>query len=208
MRVYPASVGLIPDGTRRWAERRGVGLVEAYTRSLLVLRRIVKYLLDVGVSYLYVYGLSMENCARRPQESLEALDVAVRRLAPRLIEELEARGVHVAFIGDPGRAPRGVAQIAMGRLLRPGEVPEPPVVIVAVCYSALVEPGCLGYTRSLPKIDLVYRSGGYRRLSGFFPILSDYAELYFDDALWPEVDVERVRRALEWYSGVKRNFGR
>jgi len=208
LQVYPRSIGLIPDGTRRWAKRQSVGLVEAYARSILVLRRVVSYLLDTGVSYLYIYGLSMENCVSRARESLSALDVAVRRLAPSLIEELEARGAHVVFVGDLARAPRGVAQIAMGRLLRPGEIPDPPVVIIAVCYSALVEPGCLGYTRSLPKIDLIYRSGGYRRLSGFFPILSDYAELYFDDVLWPEVDVERVKRALEWYSGVKRNFGR
>jgi len=59
----------------------------------------------------------------------------------------------------------------------------------------------------VPPIDLVIRTGGMRRLSGFFPLQTTYAELYFTDLLWPEFSREELKKALEWYEAQKRNFG-
>jgi Undecaprenyl pyrophosphate synthetase (EC 2.5.1.31) len=46
-----------------------------------------------------------------------------------------------------------------------------------------------------------------RRLSGFFPLQTTYAELYFTDLLWPEFSREELKKALEWYEAQRRNFG-
>jgi undecaprenyl diphosphate synthase len=57
-------------------------------------------------------------------------------------------------------------------------------------------------------VDLMVRTGGQRRLSGFLPWQSDYAELYFTDKLWPEFSRADYDDALAYFESVQRNFGR
>jgi undecaprenyl diphosphate synthase len=66
----------------------------------------------------------------------------------------------------------------------------------------------LGFEQRMPPIDLVIRTGGARRISGFFPLLVEYAELYFTDTLWPELTRRELDLAIEWFKRQRRNFGR
>ena len=69
---------------------------------------------------------------------------------------------------------------------------------------------CLGEygARDQSQIDLVFRSGGEHRLSGFFPMHTLYSEIFFTDLLWPEVGARDLYDALVWYSTRSRRFGR
>lgn len=64
------------------------------------------------------------------------------------------------------------------------------------------------YKREQTNIDLVYRSGGEKRLSGFFPTKTIYSELFFTDKLWPEVNLEDIHLVLEEFSKRNRRFGK
>jgi undecaprenyl diphosphate synthase len=59
----------------------------------------------------------------------------------------------------------------------------------------------------VPAVDLVVRTGGQRRLSGFLPLQTAYAELWFTDALWSELTREAFHGALAWYAGQERRLG-
>jgi undecaprenyl diphosphate synthase len=63
-------------------------------------------------------------------------------------------------------------------------------------------------TADLPHPDLLIRTGGEKRISNFLLWQLAYSELYFSDALWPDFDEAELDRALDWYSGRERRFGR
>ena len=55
------------------------------------------------------------------------------------------------------------------------------------------------HSSDVSRIDLIIRWGGMRRLSGFLPVQSVYADFYVEEALWPDYKDEHIRKALEWY---------
>ena len=64
------------------------------------------------------------------------------------------------------------------------------------------------YTRELPNVDLMIRTGGKKRMSNFLPWQSAYAELYFTDLFWPTFKKENLREALIYFQKQQRTFGR
>jgi undecaprenyl pyrophosphate synthase len=205
----PGSVGIIPDGNRRWAAANGVPLAAAYLRGARVAEAVVDYLVSVGVSRVFVYVLSADNCARRPHPELEAVAEAVRLGMEKARAWARRRGVTLVAVGDSSLMPPSVQDAVNGILWGGGRPPEP-FVVLAVCYSPEWEErayGCSATLKALGEIDLVFRSGGARRLSGFFPRLTLYSELYFSDKLWPDVTIDDVREALRWYARRDRRRG-
>ena len=64
------------------------------------------------------------------------------------------------------------------------------------------------YTKDLPDVDLVVRTSGESRLSNFLLYQSAYAELYFTDVLWPDFDGNELVKAIEWFNGRERRYGK
>lgn len=211
----PRHVGIIPDGNRRWARIHGASLLEAYMQGYRNLVRIVKHINNKGVRYITVYGLSRENCIFRSREEHEIIEkVAVTALRGiREDEDLKERDIRVLILGDPRMfSPKveaeAIATVKSSRNRRGG------LLTIAICYSGRWEvenycsKGMSPPSLLLPPIDLLIRTGGRRRLSGFFPIAAEYAELYFTDTLWPDLREEEVDRAFNWFARQERNFGR
>ena len=64
------------------------------------------------------------------------------------------------------------------------------------------------FSKDLPEVDLLIRTGGYRRLSNFLLWQTSYTELYFTDVLWPDFSKKNFAKALDWYRSVHRKFGK
>ena len=64
------------------------------------------------------------------------------------------------------------------------------------------------YSKELPEVDLLIRTGGFKRISNFIIWQSSYAELYFTDILWPNFSKNNFFKALDWFSSVDRKFGK
>ena len=64
------------------------------------------------------------------------------------------------------------------------------------------------FSKDLPEVDLLIRTGGYRRLSNFLLWQTSYTELYFTDVLWPDFSKKNFTKALDWYRSVHRKFGK
>ncbi len=213
MQKAPSHVGIIPDGNRRWARRASVSLKEAYEAGYKRLIEVVDALYKRGARYVTVYVLSRDNALRRPLHERAVIFRLVERGLRDLEgdERLQSRGIAVSILGDEAVLPRSVREAARhletttsGR--RGGRLR------LLLGYSSLWEiSATLARGRppslELPPIDLVIRTGGWRRLSDFVPLASAYAELYFTETLWPDFTLEELDRALEWYSRVQRNFG-
>ncbi len=211
----PGHVGIIPDGNRRWARRRGVSLADAYRAGYERLREVLDRLLDLGVRAVSVYAMSLDNYLKRSGEEAGAvMALALKGFRElRSSRRLASKGVEVRVIGRLNLAPSEVREEAEA-LEAETRGRGGPKLYIAFLYSSRAEleeaaSSCrVPETARIEPIDLIIRTGGMRRISDFFPLASIYAELYFTETLWPDFTLDELERALEWYSRIPRRFGR
>ncbi len=229
--AIPRHVAIVMDGNGRWAKQRGLPRTAGHERGEAALLDVVAGAIEIGVSYVSVYAFSTENWKRSPEEvrflmgfsrkvlhdrrdQLNEWGVRVRwagrrrRLWASVIKELEtaerltARNTVITLtmcVNYGGRAEiadaaRAIAvDVAAGRL-DPSRVSEKTVA------AHLDEP-------DMPDVDLFWRSSGEMRTSNFLPWQAAYAEMVFDDVLWPDVDRRHLWKAIEEYARRNRRFG-
>lgn len=222
----PNHVAIILDGNRRWAKLRGLPAVKGhYHGAYKALWPTVLAAPDQGIKYLTVWAFSTENWSRK-QNELDYLFKLFERGIRNRINELNHAGIRIKTIGQLDRFPKSVQQtiteaaertagntkmtftlalsyggraelVAAAKKLagkRPSQITE------AAFTKALYDP-------DLPNVDLLIRTSGERRLSGFMPWQLNYAELYFTDKLWPDFRPEDLAAALTEFAGRQRRFG-
>jgi undecaprenyl diphosphate synthase len=215
------------DGNGRWATARGLPVEEGHREGARALRRTVEAAIELGIRSLAVYAFSTENWARPPDEVesiLELMDETIDRELP----DLAKQGVRTRFFGRRDRVP-GALQEKMARLETETAHLERLQLWIAFDYGgraelveaarALVRDGVKDddvseeaiaqrlFAPELPDPDLVIRTSGEQRISNFLLWQSAYAELVFDETLWPDFGEERLRAAVEEYASRARRFG-
>ena len=215
------------DGNGRWAAARGLPVEEGHREGARALRRTVEAAVDLEISSLAVYAFSTENWARPPDEVesiLKLMDATIDRELP----DLAKQGVRTRFFGRRDRIPVAL-QEKMARL--EGETAHLDILQLWIAFDyggraelveamrRILEEGIRPqdvsedaivarlYAPELPDPDLVIRTSGEQRISNFLLWQSAYAELVFDDTLWPDFGEERLRAAVEEYASRGRRFG-
>ena len=229
--LTPRHIALVMDGNGRWAEDRGMVRTEGHKRGEAVLISLVEECLELGVDYLSAYAFSTENwrrssgevrflmgfnrdVLRRQRDYLHSLGVRVRWVGrrPRLwrsvvaeleqAEELTKNNTKMTLamcVNYGGRAElvdaaRGVAEdVAKGRI-KPRHVSE------KLFAQYLDEP-------DMPDVDLFLRPSGEQRTSNFLPWQSVYAEMVYQDVLFPDYTPNDLRAAVLEYAKRDRRFG-
>jgi undecaprenyl diphosphate synthase len=215
------------DGNGRWAAARDLPVEEGHREGARALRRTVEAAIDLGIHSLAVYAFSTENWSRPPDEVesiIELLDETIERELP----DLAKQGVRTRFFGRRDRVPDELQQ-KMARLETETEHLDRLQLWIAFDYGGraelveamrkILEEG-VGhqdlseadiaahlYAPELPDPDLVIRTSGEQRISNFLLWQSAYAELVFDDTLWPDFGEERLRVAVDEYARRARRFG-
>ena len=215
------------DGNGRWAAARGLPVEEGHREGARALRRTVEAAVDLEIASLAVYAFSTENWARPPDEVesiIELMDETIDRELP----DLAKQGVRTRFFGRRDRIPVAL-QEKMARL--EGETAHLDTLLLWIAFDyggraelveamrRILEEGTRPqdvseeaiaarlYAPELPDPDLVIRTSGEQRISNFLLWQSAYAELVFDDTLWPDFGEERLRAAVEEYASRGRRFG-
>ena len=220
-------LAIIMDGNRRWAKQQGMPAFKGHEKGYETLRKIADHCLEKGIEVLTVFAFSTENWKRAKDEVDFLLTLFVRALSEQ-IADMHQKGVRVKFIGDrsafsPELASmmndgeeltknntRAVFNIAMNY----GGRPEILHAIAELSkqgadMSALTEDQFSSalYTASLPDPDLIIRTSGEQRLSGFLPWQGVYSELYFTNLHWPDFLPSELDKALEEFASRQRRFG-
>jgi undecaprenyl diphosphate synthase len=215
LKRLPKHLGIIPDGNRRWATARGLAKSRGYDYGLESGFRVYELCVAFGIKELTLYGFTQDN-TKRPAEQKDAFQNA----CVKAVQWLMLRDAALLVIGDT-RSPLFPADLlphtrrtVFGRgLIR---------VNLLVNYSwrwdidhasrngsdprhAKVEKNLA--SADVSRIDLIIRWGGRRRLSGFLPVQSAYADFYFLDALWPDFEPEHLYQALRWYEHQEVTLG-
>lgn len=232
--VIPNHLGVIIDGNRRWAKKRGLPPWEGHRAGAEKLGKFLEWCLEVGIPYVSIYTLSTENL-NRPKEEVEKLFEILKEYVNSLLSDkekfslLEKYEVKVRFVGELNRLPKPLLRL-MYKLMKKTANFQKRVLNFLVAYGGkselvnafkkiakeIVKKGKIQITEkdiekhlyvSVP-VDLVIRTGGYQRLSNFLLWQCSYAEIYVTKTLWPDFSKREFVRALKWFSKQKRNFGR
>lgn len=227
----PRHIGIIMDGNGRWAQQRGLVRTNGHQAAEPVVFDTIAGAIEAGVRYLSLYTFSTENWKRSPQEVRFLMgfsrDIIHRRVAqmnewgvrvrwsgrrPRLwksvIDELEVAmertkrntTIDVVFcINYGGRAEIADACAAIAQEVRDGEISGDRVTEKMIAQHL--------YNPDIPDCDLVIRTSGEQRTSNFLPWQSVYAEMVYQDVLFPDYTRDDLREAVLEYARRDRRFG-
>jgi undecaprenyl diphosphate synthase len=224
----PAHVGIVMDGSGRWAQRRGLARTEGHAAGEEALVDTAYGALDLGIRWLTVYAFSTENW-RRPADEVRFLMGFNESLLLRRRDELHARGVRVRFSGRRDwRVPKRVLrQMDDAEALTAGN--RAMTLTMAFNYGGRAEivDAVRGIVRDrvaadkvdertiakrlyfpdMPDPDVVVRTSGEYRISNFLLWELAYAELVFTDVLWPDFRREHLVDAVAEFQGRSRRYG-
>ncbi len=215
----PLHVAVIMDGNGRWAENRGEKREIGHLFGAKRVPAVARAFFDRGVRIVSLYAFSQENF-RRPPIEVQGIFGCVEAFA-RSVETL-GDDVRVIFSGEKSALPPSLAAACLAAEERT-EVNKPFILNILIAYGGREE--ILRAARmlsgekiteqnfrsalyaDLPDPDLIIRTGGEKRLSGFMPFQSAYSELYFTDVLFPDFGDKDIEAALADYSSRQRRFG-
>lgn len=203
----PRHLGIIPDGNRRWARARGLAREHGYAAGIAPGIELMRRCRELGVEELSIYGFTQEN-TRRPRAQVEAFRAACVEFAERAL----AQGVALRVVGDarsrsfpsaltPLTARRTSGDLRVNLLVNYGWKWDLRQSLGgSLRANSRARPFADLGSHDVSRIDLVVRWGGRRRLSGFLPLQSAYADLHVIDTLWPAMDPAELTEALGWYA--------
>lgn len=199
--AVPQHIGFIPDGNRRWAKLRGLAKEEGYGFGVEPGICLYERCRALGVEEISIYGFTRDN-TKRPAIQKQAF----ARACVRFADALMGRGAALLVLGDEG-SPVFPEELSIFRE-RQGTGMK---VNLLVNYGWDWDINGLrtGELRSaaVSRIDLIVRWGGGRRLSGFLPIQSVYADFFIVNDYWPDFQMEQFEEALRWFREQDQTLG-
>ena len=200
-RALPGHVGFIPDGNRRWALRHGLAREDGYARGIAPGVALVDICARLGIPEISVYGFTGDN-TKRPSAQIERFRSACVDFAL----EVARRGAALLVIGRDA-SPLFPDELRAFRTRRGGGIRVNLLVNYHWEWDLAGMAGGRVRSCEIPRLDLIVRWGGGRRLSGFLPVQSVYADFYVVDDYWPDFKPEQFERALAWFREQDRTLG-
>jgi undecaprenyl diphosphate synthase len=200
-RRVPRHIGFIPDGNRRWALQHGLAKEQGYASGIAPGVALFEACKVLGIEEVSVFGFTQDN-TRRPTVQAQQFRAACVVFA----QEISRRGAALLVLGDE-RSTQFPVELA-GFRTRQGKGIK---VNFLVNYGwewdleGLKEGGLR--SADVSRLDLIVRWGGGRRLSGFLPVQSVYADIFVLDALRPDFEPKHLDTALTWLGQQDRTLG-
>lgn len=231
----PNHVAIIMDGNRRYSKIQGnMDPIEGHKKGVDTLENVIEWCIDLGINIVTVYAFSTENFNRDKKEVEGLMDLFVQSfLNISTNKKIHKNKIRLNAVGKLELFPKKVKDaidtaeeatkdynerminIAMGYDGRV-EIVDAFKKIAREVQKGNIEPDEINekmindnlYTAGLEDPNLVIRTSGEERLSGFLLWQSSYSELYFTDSLWPQLRKVDFLRAIRSYTQRQRRFGR
>ncbi len=200
-RKLPKHIGFIPDGNRRWAQRRGMHKQEGYAFGIDPGFALYEQCKQYGIEEVSVYGFTQDN-VKRPAEQTMAFRAACVTFAQQLYE----RGAALLVVGDE-TSEQFPPELRLFRERRGNGIR----VNFLVNYGWQWDLAGLKHgeirSKEVSRLDMVVRWGGGRRLSGFLPVQSVYADIFVIEDYWPDFKLRHLDEALAWFAQQDQTLG-
>jgi len=216
--ILPRHIGIIMDGNRRWAKKRGLAVIAGHTKAAeSTVEALIERAGERGVKYLTLWAFSTENWERDSEEVNGVMNLFRKALATKVASFIK-KGAKLNLIGDIARFAPDL-QSGMEKAILDSSGNSKITVTFALNYGGrdeirrAVEKGGVQFeqyldTAGMPDPDLIIRTGGEKRMSGFLMWQAAYSELYFSDVLFPDFGPSELDKAIEEYARRQRRFGK
>ena len=229
--TMPTHIGIIMDGNRRWAKAKGKPISYGHKEGAKTLEKIVRYANKIGLKYITVYAFSTENW-KRAQEEVKALMLLLQSYLDDYSKRADTENIRVKILGDISALSSGMQKsiqkciertkdntgvtfnIALnygGRdeLVKATQKIANQVKNNEIQIEDITEEFISNhlYTKEEPDPDLIIRTSGEKRLSGFLTWQSVYSEILFIDKKWPDFEEKDLDEAIIEYQKRTRKFG-
>lgn len=226
--VLPKHIGFIMDGNRRWAKEQNLSSLKGHYQGAEVLKEIALACFKFGVPIVSVYAFSTENWGRSKTEVTYLMKLIIKFVDENLQELIENQ-VRIIHIGSREGLPKAVLS-AIDKAVKTSENFTNGTLALCINYGGQQEivdaakkllrhqtdPRRLSvrefeqalYAPEIPPLDLVVRTSGEYRTSGFMLWRAAYAEYTFVDKYWPDFSKQDLRAVLLYYAKRQRRFGK
>ncbi len=213
-------VAIITDGNGRWAQQRGLPVVEGHRAGADVVKARLRDAAELGVEELTVFSFSTENWSRPAEEVAGLMQMFGERIEAET-PELHEEGVRMRFIGRrDGVERRLVERMEWAEATTAGN--DRIALFVAFNYGGRAEIVDAArsfqggseeefrkhlYAPEMHDPDLLIRTSGEQRISNYLLWQCAYSELIFRDELWPDFTREAFEESLHEFEARQRRFG-
>jgi undecaprenyl diphosphate synthase len=221
-------IGFILDGNRRWAKAKGLPTLEGHRQGSEVFKAIALAAFDRGIQYVSAYVFSTENWSRTREEVAYLMKLVIKAVESYL-EVFHAKGIKIEILGSREHLDDNVLK-AIEKTEE--QTKNNTKGTLALCFNygghqeivdatkEIIKMGIRAdevdkdvieqnlYSNDMPNIDLLIRTSGEQRTSGFMLWRAAYAELFFSKTLWPDFTVGELDDILADYTSRDRRFGK
>ena len=224
-------IALIMDGNGRWARSRGLPRYEGHAEGLRTLRKLLRDLKNLNISYLTLFTFSIDNW-KRPKEETSKLMQLLRKFISNDLSELHSNNVRIKVIGSRNEIPKDIVDLIKGAealtVNNTGlylqvafnysgrqEIINATKKIAIASAKGEIDPNKIDntifesnlYSAGVPDPDLIIRTGSEKRVSNFLLWQLSYSEVYFEECLWPDFNKNKLDLAINDYNSRSRRFG-
>lgn len=219
-------IAFILDGNKRWSKINNISLKNSYKEGLKNINNIIKYCLELKVSYLTLFTLSSENIKRNTVGNI--FQVIYDDFAFFFDKIIEEKKVRIKIIGSKKNLPKKIIDLIksceentknnLGLNLNlafnygfKNEIKEVLIKYLEFNNKINVQKDAdikkLFLLGEIPDPDILIRSGGEKRLSNFIMYNLTYTEIFFIDTLWPDFSKKELLGIINNYKTIKRRYG-
>ena len=224
--MNPANhVAIIMDGNGRWALNRRKSRNYGHQQGLRTIEKIVDYSIKKKISYLTLFTFSSENW-KRPRKEVNFLFKLLENYFKKNLLKVIRNGIKVKIIGNKSKLAsnlRKIIKLAENKTKKNKKIS----LQLALNYGSKDEiinslKNIIKrkqkittrnfeqnlYTAGFPDPDILIRTGGKKRLSNFLLWQMAYTEIFFIDKMWPDFNKNDLKKILNKFRNIKRNFGK
>lgn len=221
----PRHVGLITDGNRRWAKEHNLPKLEGHRKATQTVKKIAQAARKKGIKIFTAWGFSTENWDR-PKEEVNYLMDLFEKSIDNYAKSMKDEDIRIRVVGQKWRFSPAF-QEKIEKIEKNTGKNEGMIFNIALSYGGRDEiiQGFKNIAKNsidlenidektvsdnlwLPDVDLIIRTGGEQRLSGFMAWQSTYAELFFIKKYLPDFTPEDFDNILSEYAQRQRRFGK
>lgn len=223
----PLHMAFIMDGNRRWARQKGlptfVGHEKGYRRMETVVDQAIKH----TIPYITFWAFSTENWNRDKKEVDYLMKIFRKLFKSSFVKKLLKNRVKLQTLGELSPFPKDIVE-NIEKIKKQSKNNTAITVNIGLNYGGRAEILRAAemiqkkkekklneqifsdylYTKGQPNPDIIIRTGGDMRLSGFLPWQAVYSELYFTKIYWPDFDEKELGKVLKEYAKRQRSFGK
>ena len=218
-------LGIIADGNRRWAVEQGLPKIEGHTQGLKVIEELVGAAAKLKIPYISFYVFSTENWGRAEAEVSHIMKLAEGAIM-KMAKKMAANNVRLLILGSKNNVSPALVSLAeKAQALTAdstgttvcfcfnygGEQEIADAANKALATNEQITPATIRahlYKPEVPDVDMVVRTSGEERISGFMLWRSAYAEFMFIKKYFPEMTADDLKMILEEYDKRNRRFGK